>query len=265
MSLVISELSRHGIVMVGDTALVDEIGSAKKRLTTKVQYFPKAMIGITCWGLGGINEAYLDEYLAEFIANNDHEDIDIESLANLLSDAVNHWFDDNNVKPNKRIGGLHIGGYCEGDPKLWHIHRSDSDPDPQTFKLFKDWPESKGISQKELNSQIRYGQVYIFNGKHKHCNIALEGLKLSQTLSDMILNLSYPEDSVLGRVSFLKHLLRTVATMCYSTLQATEVSDSMVFLAFDRKGLITRGFSHISEIEDLDAPVFLVDDIASSL
>src|ERR1035441_2928834 len=103
MTLVVSDISRHGIIMVGDSAVTIERGGAKTVTdgAYKVQYAKTANIGFALWGNAGVDHRRIDRWLEEFIrdqvkAGDSVEDTGqkiVSSLNPILSKSGRQWKD----------------------------------------------------------------------------------------------------------------------------------------------------------------------------
>ena len=80
MTLVVSDISRYGIIMVGDSAVTRRIGGVKTVSDDafKVQYAGAANIGFGLWGNAGVDGGRMDYWLADFINNNVKADDSVE-------------------------------------------------------------------------------------------------------------------------------------------------------------------------------------------
>ena len=154
MTLIITELSRLGIIMVGETA--QTVTSIAPNHTVQDRSFfglvkvipvPKLQAGLSYWGWAKIppddeeHGIWLDWWLQDLIQRQATEYETLEDLANLLETdmrLVVPRMTETELRecPGGNIG-VHLAGFIETDgnklPCLWHIHngRSERLPDKQ--------------------------------------------------------------------------------------------------------------------------------------
>ena len=154
MTLIITELSRLGIIMVGETA--QTVTSMAPNHTVQDRSFfglvkvipvPKLQAGLSYWGWAKVppddqeHETWLDWWLQDLIQRRATEYDTIEDLANLLETQLRLVIPrmtepELTECPDGNIG-VHLAGFIETDgnrlPCFWHIHngRSQRLPDKQ--------------------------------------------------------------------------------------------------------------------------------------
>jgi len=69
MTLVVSDISTYGIIMVGDSAVTNRIGKTVSVSSdaAKVQYCGKTNVGFALWGNAGVGSKRMDYWLDDFI------------------------------------------------------------------------------------------------------------------------------------------------------------------------------------------------------
>jgi hypothetical protein len=89
MTLVVSEITKNGITMVGDSAVsFKHDGSMSYRNgASKIHYNPKVNIGCALWGNAMVGGRQLDMWINDFLDYFD-ENHDIDDLAQKLSNPL---------------------------------------------------------------------------------------------------------------------------------------------------------------------------------
>lgn len=128
MTLVLTELGRFGIAMAADSAvtftnpqtgLLQVVPGAAQKL----QMVPYLAAGISCWGLGAIDNIPTDQWLFNFIASNQGVQT-LHDFANELARQLN----DRIPSPPRGQGclGFHLAGFevynGSPTPSFYHIH-----------------------------------------------------------------------------------------------------------------------------------------------
>ncbi len=144
MTLVLSEISDHGVIMASDSAETDPDSSRELcfKSAEKTLYFPKLNVGVSTWGesrIGGRSiNTWISEAVRDFIAEQGENPMQcLETLTLFLSSRLDGEFRFDGLTRNSTIRmGLHIGGYNSPDtscPGLCHvfIDRGDTKFDAQ--------------------------------------------------------------------------------------------------------------------------------------
>jgi hypothetical protein len=189
MTLIYSEVSKYGIIMVADSSITYtpkekfELPSGKRYPTyirlgaEKIKPVPNKPIAISFWGMGKIDEYQTDIWLDDFITTKISESDDLDTICNKLIKDANFNL---NKEQEKHPGGFHIGGISnikklDPYPIIYHIHKGTEDESIHEFRLYKDWPD-KGYNIPEYNfknldeykSALKNGNIYsIRNGMHQ--------------------------------------------------------------------------------------------------
>ena len=153
MTLVISDITRHGIVMIGDSAITLRQGNTIVDVhdgAAKVQYSPEANVGITMWGHGSIDGRTIDAWIADFIKSNIAPGEDLEIIGLRLADQLNADLRQLGKPWNQLRSGFHLAGYKNGLPRLWHIHTGHQDEPQHELRLYRDFPENKDLSDEDF-------------------------------------------------------------------------------------------------------------------
>lgn len=140
MTLVVSEVSEAGILMVGDSAasIVSDSGQVERVECTsnKVVFNEKLNIGISCWGhasLDRIGKLIVDEWVMDFLHREETRFKSIKILAQRLATELNSYLR-NQIEPDGSWedvrAGYHIAGYDRIRPVLYHVHCGHDDNEP---------------------------------------------------------------------------------------------------------------------------------------
>ncbi len=126
MTLIITEISRLGIVMAADSAFTPH-GGGQTKYRPKVFASPKLRVGISLWG------NYLpqppDVWVQNFLAKEEAAGCpDIHALAIRLRDELRAACPNAPPTPrNEGTVGFHVAGYdLSGFPLLYHVHNGYS-------------------------------------------------------------------------------------------------------------------------------------------
>jgi hypothetical protein len=178
MTLIISEVSRFGIVMVADSAVTEEYPEswtlnsgvpAPPTVRTGAQkIIPVGAISaaIGVWGFGTIGTPNnpcamipIDVFLQDF-ADSIGQGTSIEEVGNELADIVN-----DRIVVGTARGGFHLAGYIQGGdmqfPALYHIHTGHrASPPHDPLRLYRDYPfgmySNQGLSLEDTEAIDRW-------------------------------------------------------------------------------------------------------------
>ncbi len=198
----------------------------------KVQYSKEANVGFAIWGRANVGMDRMDFWLRDFIAKEVQRRDTIESIGERLTESLNKAIvTDGQVGPND-IRGIHIAGYRDFKPVLFHIHGSF----PLVFH--HDYPDDQNITPADFELRLKNGgHAQLRNGLHTHFAILYasslvftEGLKAH-------LNVDFPQHSLQGRLDYYKILVRFVADTLLATGQHPGVNQQLSAIAFDCAGL----------------------------
>lgn len=259
MTLVLSDLSRHGIIMIGDTAVVRREGGAAVSNAgdaDKVQYFTEAKIGAAIWGIRSIGETTSDIVLAKFIRDHDSTGLGLEECGNGLARRFNELMDGAGLDTRDRAGGIHLGGYIGENPKLWHVHWSAKGVDGP-WALAKDFPEGTSRSEEEMLEDIRErrGNAQLVNGMNRELNMAREAIQFFSRLLEIHSLGTFPHDSILGRIRYVRMLHGMVSAALFVPGKPVYVSEKQKLIAFDRHGIIEGPIYYSTELSRADQQV----------
>jgi hypothetical protein len=138
MTLVLTDICRLGISMAADSAVTRTILYPNREPITRVltgvkklQFVPKIKAGISCWGLGKINNIPLDIWLEELIRERTAEYNSLKSFAILLQNEVREVIEPLNEPMNTRgTIGFHLAGLEDYNgvltPHFYHVRNGDN-------------------------------------------------------------------------------------------------------------------------------------------
>src|SRR5258708_19877158 len=125
MTLIVSELSSHGIVMVGDSAVTYSDSQNRIRAkagAAKIHYANAANMGFGVWGNALICNQQIDQWLSEFIHNNVSENSLLEYVGYQLAENLRYGFSFDGRSWGQLKCGIDFAGFCSALPRLCHIH-----------------------------------------------------------------------------------------------------------------------------------------------
>ena len=135
MTLVVSDISRHGIVIVGDSAITTGGGAAQGG-AAKVHYSPAANVGFATWGDARVGDIYMDEWLSDFAENHIPKSTSVEKVGQLLVDTLNPLMATNGRTWDDMRRGSHVAGYRGKVPVLFHVHSGPLESPAGPLKFF---------------------------------------------------------------------------------------------------------------------------------
>lgn len=236
MTLVVSDISSHGIVMVGDSAVT--CGSGVKADACKVQYAQSANLGFAMWGNAGVDHRRIDYWLADFIREHVKAGDSVEEVGQRLVKSLNAVLGSSGRKWKDLVRGIHIAGYRDGLPVLFHAHCGHDNEPAHELRLYHDYPDDQKWSESHFRSLLGYGFIHLRNGYHP-----LFGPLFQQSLSyaaqlRAAYNIQLPHPSLEGRFEFYKLLVRFVAGTLIASKLHPEVNDRLSAIAFDEDGMV---------------------------
>src|SRR5437773_5302058 len=169
MTLVVSDISRYGIIMVGDSAVT---GSSRgvKGVTAdayKVQYAKAANIGFALWGNAGVDHRRIDHWLADFIRDNVKAGDAVENTGHKLVNSLNAILGKIGRQWKDLVRGIHIGGYRDGLPVLFHAHCGHENEPAHELRLYHDFHDDQKWSEGYFRSLLNDGFIHLRNGYHR--------------------------------------------------------------------------------------------------
>src|SRR5437016_2218529 len=114
MSLVVSDISTHGIVMVGDSAITRRKNGKPIEVTSdcrKIHYSKAANIGFAIWGRSNLPDQRLDDWLHEFANSSVKPGDSLEAVGELLAKRLNEQIEAMKEPWDNQVRGIHLAGY----------------------------------------------------------------------------------------------------------------------------------------------------------
>jgi len=136
------------------------------------------------------------------------------------------------------VRGIHIAGYRDGLPVLFHIHTGHPTELAHELKLYRDFPDNKKWSELHYQYLLSYGFLHLRNGYHPIFGPLFDRiLEYSGNLRANF-NISFPQANIQGRMEFYKILVKFVAGTSIASGEHPAVNDILSSIAFDESGLI---------------------------
>jgi hypothetical protein len=239
MTLVVSDISKHGIVMVGDSAVTKRQAGGKSVSAdaVKVQYSAKANVGFAIWGKAAMSSTRFDYWLRDFITNEIGESDAIEGIGAKLADQINSDLSKMGRPWSALVRGVHLAGYRDGEPVLFHVHCGHQGEPSHELRLYHDYPDDQKISAKEFDAILKSGYVHLRNGYHPHFAVLFNSLFPYTAQLREIANIQFPYPNIEGRLAFYKLLVKFVAETLKASREHPGVNDMLGAIAFDRTGI----------------------------
>ncbi len=241
MTLVVSDISHLGIVMVGDSAVTQQCSDLPPQIVSgavKVQYSEIANVGVAMWGHADVSNQRLDYWMAEFLQNSIKSSDSVEDIGIKIADKLNPILIANGKAWKDMVCGFHVTGYRQGLPCLFHVHCGHYNEPAHELRLYKDFPDDKGWSEQHFEFMLRYGVMHLRNGYHPLFGPLFDRVKdYSNSLRSQF-DISFPQRTLHGRLKFYKLLVRFVAGVLDASGEYQRVNDQLSAIAFSNDGLI---------------------------
>jgi hypothetical protein len=223
MTLVITEVSdRFGCVVVGDTAVTIN-GTQVVLGGEKVHYSAEAMIGFAIWGNACLSGRRVDELISSFVEGLPRTASPRSAGLDLAALLTSEGKKDGRPWKNLR-GGVHVSGYQDALPVLFHVHTGPDLPEPQgPFELHEDVRDARA-------------PCHLRNGYYKMFAALFDGME-QYAAGLSALGFKWPNESVEDRVSYYSIMVETVARTLEVAARLPSVGRVVSAFAFNRKGL----------------------------
>jgi hypothetical protein len=237
MTLVVSDVSRFGIVMVGDSAVTAAAGVEDGAV--KIQYAEAANIGFALWGDALVGKTYMDRWLAEFIQNQVPAGETVEDVGQKLVATLNPILAESGCPWSEMVRGIHLAGYRNGLPVLFHVHCGHEGEPPHELRLYRDYPDDQGWSEAQFNEILNKPDdfVHLRNGYFRHFAPLFSNILTYSVQIKALLNIDFPYRSLEGRLDFYKTLVRFVADVLAASRENPGVNERLSAIAFNEKGI----------------------------
>lgn len=241
MTLVVSDISKHGVVMVGDSAVTKKRGGTVVDVVAgavKVQYCPSANIGISMWGYGQVNGVHLDKWVFDFLQGSVTPTDTVESVGNRLAKQINEKHTPTGKPWSELVCGFHLGGYVSGLPHLYHVHCGHQGEPSHELRLYKDFPDGQHWDDAQFRFALENAFCHLRNGYHPLFGPLFDNImKYAQQLKAH-LSITFPQDNIEGRLLFYKELVKFVAGVLAASGIHRGVNDTLSAIAFDKNGIV---------------------------
>jgi hypothetical protein len=225
MTLVITEVSeKFGCVVVGDTAVTVNNGTRVVLGAEKVHYSDAATIGFAIWGNACLAGRRVDELVAAFVGGLPNTASPRSAGQDLAAFLGSEGTKDGRPWTELR-GGVHVCGYQDGVPVLFHVHTGPELPAPQgPFGLYEDFPDASA------------GLFHLRNGYYQMFAALFPGMEgYVQDLGKS--GFKWPYENVEDRVSYFSIMVETVAQTLKAAGRLPSVGSAVSALAFNRNGI----------------------------
>jgi len=235
MTLILTELTPLGIVMVGDTAITYEnlmpdhtIQSRSLNGITKVIPVSKINAGISCWGwthvdpFNDINGVPIDWWISALLRENHNNYENINELAKILLENLREKIppmtDEEFEEFEYGNGGIHLVGYDNiGEdrvPSFWHIHNGrsqrlgDEGINPRIVNANHD------VTPEQVRDMFSEGQgYYIVNGENETFNMLVYQLKDFLEARFQVEGVIIPVPNIMARAKFWRAIIVFISNL----------------------------------------------------
>ncbi len=237
MTLVVSDISRLGVIMVGDSA-VSRGRESMVSGAVKVQYSTVANIGVALWGNANVGSSRMDYWISDFIQNFVQPNDTVENVGQKIVEQLNPILSASGKPWKDLVRGIHLAGYRNGNPCLFHVHTGHDTEPAHELTLYMDYPDGKGWSEYYFNFLLEFGFIQLRNGYHPLFAPLFEHvLEYSKQLRANF-NISLPQPTLASRLEFYKLLVRFVAGTLVASGERQAVNDIISAVAFNKDGLV---------------------------
>ncbi|WAC08412.1 MAG: hypothetical protein OS130_04250 [Thermodesulfobacteriota bacterium] len=241
MTLVVSDISHLGIIMVGDSAVTYKSNANDLEVSdgaVKIQYAPKVNVGFAFWGDASVNNIRIDNWMINFIKYHIKPNDSLETIGDKLVSQLNPILTSTNKPWKDLVRGIHIAGYRNGLPCLFHIHTGHNDEPAHELKFYRDFPDDQKWSEFQFSYFLNFGFIHLGNGYHPLFGPLFDYvLKYSKELRAN-LNIEFPQKNIIGRLEFYKLLVKFVAGTLIASGIHPGVNDKLSAVVFNENGLL---------------------------
>jgi hypothetical protein len=139
----VSEISRHGVTMVGDSAITFRSDRSVKAEggASKIHYSRQLNMGFAVWGNATVCGKQIDTWLGHYLDSVSGNSIDMTTVAENLAADLGAELAKESRPWDQLYCGIHVTGYKSALPRLWHIHCGHPHEVPHEPRLYRDYPE----------------------------------------------------------------------------------------------------------------------------
>lgn len=248
MTLVLTEISRYGIVMGADSAVTYKTelpdGSKTWRVLNGVQKLIPVVhlnAGVSYWGYGNIGSIETEFWIRDFIERHLGDTKNLKQFALALQDEL-QWAIGSKLGESEC--GFHLAGYTrnkEGKlvPDFWHIHNGPSqyfnNIDPRQFNANHDL--AAAIRQGLYNPRDP-AVIYITrNGDYQFYAVWWEAFEQVVDQFLRVQKIDVPKASLLGRVDYVRFQIRSISEIYRMSTLLPSIGGEVSTLAIDSTGI----------------------------
>lgn len=237
MTLVVSEITGFGVVMVGDSAVT--VRGAPTRVYTgaaKVQYSHAANVGFAMWGRACVCGEPQDRWLAKFITTISPTE-SLPSIADRLAANLNQELSNEHRPWSDLRRGIHVAGYVDGLPHLYHVHTGDPAIEEHELRVFRDFPFIHGGGLEGYRTRLEtIGGYHLRNGFYEAFGTLFDAVYGYTTVLRQ-LGFRWPNGSLEHRVSLYRLLVQFLGDTLVADGRLPSVGGEIQALAFTEHGL----------------------------
>lgn len=242
MTLVVTTVSRWGITVVGDRAETNEALGPEKVFATpearKVFFAKRLRVSLAFWGNAQWPGGDYDEWILNGLMPELERTASLRDIAQHVCDRVNDGMLELGGNFEKLRRGVHVAGFIDGLPHLYHCHMGEHPPKPQSaMQVHKDYPDIHGGGLEAYRARIKNGLPgQLRNGRHDLFNFIGESLEGLRESFEQLYKTPLPEPSLQGQLYFDIALVRFAAGLMRAAGKVPTVSDAVDWYAFDSAG-----------------------------
>jgi hypothetical protein len=240
MTLVVTTASARGITVVGDRAAARRSGGRTEILSTKKVWFSSnANIALACWGNADLpRNQPLEEWIGAFV-DGIQKNAGVETVCERLANQLNPLLDSLERPLSRLRRGIHVSGYENGVPVIFHVHTGDPRAFHHPLRLYRDYPDIHGGGREHYRqfldsggfAQLRNGQYELF------VTLAQRAFESQRDLS-ALLGTPVPADTLRGQATFDEALVRFAHGILKSAELPPTVSSDLDVIAFTADGQV---------------------------
>jgi hypothetical protein len=253
MTLVLTELTLHGIAMAADSAVtttntVTGLSYVQPNAAKKLHQIPYLNAGVSCWGLGTISGMRTDQWLEDFIESNAGITT-LQEFGEELAINLNSLIPSNNTQEGRL--GFHLAGFedynSDSTPSFYHIHDDRSTTleqrgifiDPTLFNPNHDMPPhvflqiaSSGVGWITRNGDyLLYAQMFQLL-ENFFANLTPLGIMIPHS------------QNVVDRAEYLVFQIRTVSELYRLSNLVPGIGGRINYLTITQNGIMSEGIRY---------------------
>jgi hypothetical protein len=241
MTLVVSDISSLGVIMVGDSAITQKKNDGSEEVipgAVKVQYSSATNIGLAMWGFANVGNKMLDHWIADFINNSIRTNDSVEKVGQEIATQLNSILSTSGNPWKEMVCGIHVAGYRNGLPCLFHVHCGHDNEPAHELRIYKDYPDDQQWSERYFNYLLEFGFIHLRNGYHPLFGPLFDRILEYSGQLRVNFNISFPQNTLKGRFEFYKLLVKFVAGTLVASGLYQGVNDILSAVAFNQDGLV---------------------------